>query len=109
MNEKVFFEWLSTPFPQGSENDVLDELHADLAFADSMVASTLMPFIRRGIFEKDPYLDRGELLRIIAESKNFQSDSTEERKAAEKYARYGQTLLAALDAYISARRSEPLS
>jgi hypothetical protein len=38
------------PFPTGGRDDDLDELHADLALADSWVAESVIPFVERGSF-----------------------------------------------------------
>lgn len=43
--------WRREPFPPGSATDALDELHADLALADSWLAEAVIPFVDRGVFE----------------------------------------------------------
>lgn len=103
MNDDIFEQWLSEPFPRGSENDKLDELHSDLAYVDAMVASTIIPYLKRGVFDEHPYLDRDEICRIVDDSRAFRTHLPEERERAEQYARYGSVLLRALEAYITAR------
>jgi len=48
--EKAYAAWRVQAFPIGSGLDALDELHADLALADTWVADTVIPFIERGIY-----------------------------------------------------------
>jgi hypothetical protein len=40
--------WRERPFPPGSPDDDVDELHADLALADSWVAESVIPYIEDG-------------------------------------------------------------
>lgn len=36
--------WLAAPFPSGSSNDEIDEIHADLVLIDTWVAGTIEPY-----------------------------------------------------------------
>jgi hypothetical protein len=46
--QEAYAAWRLQPFPSGSTNDEIDELHADLALVDSCVAETVLPFVERG-------------------------------------------------------------
>lgn len=49
--EAAYVAWRNRPFPPGSHDDSLDELHADLALADGWVADSVIPYVERGIFQ----------------------------------------------------------
>jgi hypothetical protein len=42
----AYQRWVDTPFPSGSEDDGLDEIHAQLAYADAMVADSAVPLAK---------------------------------------------------------------
>jgi hypothetical protein len=46
----AYAAWRRQPFPHGSADGVVDELHADLALADSWVAESVIPFVERARF-----------------------------------------------------------
>jgi hypothetical protein len=48
LDESVW-AWRNTPFPPGSSNDALDEVHADLALYDTWVAESVLPFMDSGV------------------------------------------------------------
>jgi hypothetical protein len=56
--------WRGQPFPPGSSNEQLDELHADLAVADTWVAESVIPLVERGVFQL-PRVDVIEELREL--------------------------------------------
>lgn len=41
----AYASWRQQPFPSGSADDVLDEIHADLVLVDTWVAESLIPFV----------------------------------------------------------------
>jgi hypothetical protein len=45
---EAYAAWRREPFPGGSSDDAADELHADLALADTWVAEAVIPFIESG-------------------------------------------------------------
>ena len=47
----AYVAWRNQPFPAGSTDDALDELHADLALADTWVADSVVPYVERGVFQ----------------------------------------------------------
>jgi hypothetical protein len=42
----AYHRWLGSPFPSGSDDDGLDEIHAQLAYADAMVADSAIPLAK---------------------------------------------------------------
>ena len=40
--------WLAMPIPTGTADDAVNDFHSDLVLADEWVASTVIPFIKRG-------------------------------------------------------------
>jgi hypothetical protein len=46
--------WLETPMPAGSTTDDVDELKADLAYWDHMVAETVLPYVNDGVWREPP-------------------------------------------------------
>jgi hypothetical protein len=46
----AYAAWTRQPIPHGAADDVVDELHADLALADSWVAESVIPFVERAEF-----------------------------------------------------------
>lgn len=49
--EAAYVAWRNQAFPPGSADSSLDELHADLALADTWVAESVIPYIERGVYE----------------------------------------------------------
>jgi hypothetical protein len=58
--------WRNRPFPAGSADDSVDELHADLALVDSWVAESVVPFVERGLYRPAGVDVIGELWRLRA-------------------------------------------
>jgi hypothetical protein len=48
--EERYAAWRARPFPDGSATDAIDELHADLAGIDAVVAETVVPFVKHGTY-----------------------------------------------------------
>jgi hypothetical protein len=48
--EEAVSLWRERSFPAGSEDDDLDELHADIALADSWIADAVIPYVDAGLF-----------------------------------------------------------
>jgi hypothetical protein len=46
--QSAYRAWRGRPFPPGSADDAFDELHADLALADSWVAESVVPYVESG-------------------------------------------------------------
>ena len=47
--EDAYARWRGQSFPSGSARNSLDELHADLALADTWVAEAVIPFVEHGV------------------------------------------------------------
>jgi hypothetical protein len=47
----AYASWRDEPFPSGSTDDVLDEIHADLVLVDTWVAESVIPFVKHGQYE----------------------------------------------------------
>ena len=62
--EDAYARWRRQPFPPGSACDPVDELHADLALADAVVADAVIPFVEDGVYEL-PLLDVVAELRAL--------------------------------------------
>ena len=81
-------------FPIGSSDDELDELHADLVFADSCVADDVIPFVKGQGYTATKFDIGGLLSGLIARSERLASSRTGEfRGAAIAYGKYASILL----------------
>lgn len=62
---KFYTRWRSQPFPPGSQNEELDELHAELALLDVWIADYLLPFALEGrvVVDRQDVLAGIEVLR----------------------------------------------
>ena len=58
--------WQRQPFPPGSSDDAIDELHADLALADSWIAEAVLRLVEHGQL-KFARVDVIDELRTLAE------------------------------------------
>ena len=100
--EDAYASWRSRPFPPGSTNDSLDELHADLALADTWVAETVIPFVEHGVSDPARIDVVNELrkLRSRAEELGRASDGEEARQAA-SYRDYFDVLLRVYEGFLT--------
>ena len=108
MADLIYVEWRTRPFPRGSPIGSVDELRADLALADTMVADTVIPWFERGVRAKYPYLDREFIVSVVERSIRL-SDSNlgESRRLALEYESYGKALLRVFDEWVAqSMRSE---
>jgi hypothetical protein len=62
--DDLYTRWRGVPFPLGSHQDDLDELHADLVLVDTWVADTVVPYVERGVITP-PQVDIGAGIRGI--------------------------------------------
>ena len=46
--EEAYRAWRSQPFPSGSHDDQIDDIHAQLAYVDAVVADVVIPFVESG-------------------------------------------------------------
>jgi hypothetical protein len=49
--EDAYAAWRGAPFPPGSTDDEVDEIHADLVLADTWVAESVIPYVERAVYE----------------------------------------------------------
>jgi hypothetical protein len=93
--------WRAQPFPKGSDNDALDEIHAELATWDTWIASVLLPYIDEGRIARDQ-------VDVAAELKSLASRAAilarglrgEQLKSASAYRAYVHLLMRAYHAYL---------
>jgi len=98
--------WRCLAFPPGSPNDDLDELHADIALADTWVANSVIPYVTDGVA-----YTAGDEADIIRDLQNLRSraetlamDSVaDEVKLALDYLDYVDALLAVFERFIAVR------
>lgn len=83
----AYAAWRREPFPRGGSDDVVGELHADLALADSWVAESIIPFVERQRFVP-AQVDVPQELRVIRERAAALGDPDRARE----YLRYAELL-----------------
>ncbi len=96
----AYQRWTSMPFPDGSDDDGLDELHAQLAYADAMVAEAAEPIAKnRARSGRVPDQVVLELLSVISRAAEYaSSDSEGYVRLASTYSIYADALLEVIDA-----------
>jgi hypothetical protein len=82
--------WRACPFPPGSRDDSIDELHADLVLADTWVAETVIPYLTSGIYvpAKVDVIRELRKLRRRALELSRRSTHQEERGLTDSYRYY---------------------
>jgi streptogramin lyase len=102
--EDDYQAWREYPFPVGSARDDLDELHADLVWADTWVADTLIPFVQHGrVAPVHPTVD------FIASVEELRDRSVEmaasadglDHETAVRYREYAELLLRVYSRYLA--------
>ena len=99
--EEAYRAWRSQPFPRGSSWDPLDELHSHLAYADTMVAELIIPFVERRKRFPDR-LDTPTILRDIRERARTlasRASGEDDRKLANEYDDYARRLQVVFEAF----------
>lgn len=95
----AYGRWLNMPFPEGSEDDALDEVHAVLAYADAMLAEAAVP-IAKGRAEvgqvPDQVVTELNAAMTFAEEYSHSADKVNARLAA-TYREYAEVLLTVID------------
>jgi hypothetical protein len=89
---EAYTAWRSLPFPPGSTEDTLDELHADLALADTWVADSVIPYVERGIYEP-AQVDVLDTLRTLRNRAGALRDRGPDPGLAGRYIKYVDVLL----------------
>ena len=102
----VYDEWRAEPFPGGSAQDDLDELHARLATVDSWVAETVIPYVENDLYEPARVDVLGELIDICSELDRLRESFDEsELKVARTYVGYADRLTQVYDEFLDAAPS----
>ena len=86
--------WQREPFPPGHPDDAIDELHADLALADSWVADSVTPFVERGMHEPARIDVISELHELRGRATDLEASvASDDRALVRDYAAYLDALL----------------
>jgi hypothetical protein len=105
--DDAYAAWVGEPFPPGSGNDELGELHADLVLADTWVAESIIPYVEHELYEPAAIDVSAGLaaLRSRATSLGAAADDSEDEALVARYVRYIDLLEQAYDALLSAQSS----
>jgi hypothetical protein len=96
--ELAVADWRNAPFPPGSGEDDLDELHADLALADTWVAESTIPYLERGVVALPPFDVKSELEKLEHRALSLaEKSAAAERALADSYVRYVGLLIRVFD------------
>jgi len=91
----AYYAWRREPFPHGGSDEQVDELHADLALADSWVAESVIPFVERGQF-LPAQVDVVQGLRLLRE----RAAAHRSPDRAMEYLKYVELLSDVYDAFL---------
>jgi hypothetical protein len=95
------------PFPEGSADDDVDELHADLALVDTWIAEAIVPFVDEGVIVPVKVDPLAALHEINARATRLAiSTSAGDKKRLEQYLRYAEALREAYEAFLTAIRPQ---
>lgn len=98
---EAYTTWRERPFPAGSSTDALDELHADLALADTWVAESVVPFVERGLKQPAEVDVVGELSKLRDRAVELGSAATgEDARLASEYRDYIDLLVRAYTGFL---------
>ncbi len=102
--EDAYTTWRSQRFPPGSAHDALDELHADLALADTWVAETVIPFVEHGVHHPARANVRDELRKLRSRAVELgKAGDLEGKRLADSYREYAELLLRVYEGFIARR------
>jgi hypothetical protein len=97
-------EWRSKPFPAGSSNDAVDELHADLVLIDSWVADSVIPFVQEGRHTPAAVDVLGAIDRLQEQIAQLMSiTASDTRLSLENYQAYAECLSGVYRAFLEER------
>lgn len=95
----IITAWREASFPPGSDNDQLDEVHADLALFDTWVAAAVLPYLHSLVWEPvvpDVFAALDRLEQSLGELELDAGD----RERANSYAAYALLLRRAYSAFL---------
>lgn len=100
----MYREWRDCPFPKGSSNDALDELHSDLALIDSWIVEELVPYFEDGAvwLSKVDVMDALGRIEARLEGLSYLEGSIE-MKLVSEYGEYANLLHRLYAGYIAGR------
>jgi hypothetical protein len=97
----TYDEWRDREFPPGSSCNSLDELHADLALADTWVAESVIPYIDHGRY-LPAKVDVPVVLRtLVARAEALERSRPDVARVAADYADYARLLERVYNAFLS--------
>jgi hypothetical protein len=86
-------KWMDEPFPAGSANDEIDEVHAELVMVDTWVADLVMPYLMHGRVFTDRVGVGAPLEQMRKRLNELRlSSSPVETTVLERYSAYAQLL-----------------
>ena len=97
----LYAEWRSRPFPQGSTDDAVDELHAGLALVDAWVAEAVVPFVETGTVEPSR-VDVLQELRNLVRTSDGLVQTGHDVGVASAHREYATLLLSVYEAFLAA-------
>ena len=100
----AYAEWRNRPFPPGSTDDLLDELHADLALTDTWVAESVVPYVERRVYQPakaDVIGTLGSLCRRAVEL--GVGRRIEDAQVTESYRDYAELLMRVYQGFLEAQ------
>jgi hypothetical protein len=102
--------WRKRPFPLGSTNDALDDLHADLALADTWVAEAVVPYIERGVHQPLQFAVIPELTRLRTRADEVAKEvGPADIRLANEYGEYVDLLMNVYRAFLKQKTASPAS
>lgn len=104
--EDVYDAWRNCSFPRGSADDSLDELHADLALADSWVAESVIPFVKRGLYQPAEVDVIGELGKLRDRAVELRRVGGEVARLSDAYRDYADLLLRVYKSFLTQARQD---
>jgi hypothetical protein len=91
--EEACNRWRATSFPKGSLDDELDELHAQLAYVDAMIADSAIPFLAGSRYDPIPAQASDELEHVLSRASTLaQLSNPEISNTALEYRQYAALL-----------------
>jgi hypothetical protein len=106
--EDAYTSWRGQPFPPGSADDALDELHADLVLADTWVAESVVPFVERGLYQPARIDVIAELRKLRDRAVQLRRDRAgDDAGLCDAYRDYAGLLLRLYEGFIGHGRRDP--
>jgi hypothetical protein len=89
----AYASWRQQPFPSGSTDDALDEIHADLVLVDHWVAQSVIPFVEQGRRQPAAVDVLGTIAQLRARAAAAAAEATDDhRQLAIAYGVYAELM-----------------